>query len=57
MLLYCNSFEENFGCFGSEDKLNKLKRISMETKSIESYIQIILQKDGGAISEINRTYT
>ena len=55
MSLYCESLEAKSGWFGFEDMPNKLKRMSMEAKSRESYIQIVLLRDGGATSGINRT--
>ena len=57
MLLYCESLEVKSGWFGFEDMPNKLKRMSMEAKSRENYIQIVLQRDGGATSGVNRTHT
>ena len=57
MSLYCESLEAKSGWFGFEDIPNKLKRISMDAKSRENYIQIVLQRDGGATSGINRTHT
>ena len=57
MSLYCESLEAKSGWFGFEDMPNKLKRMSMGAKSRESYIQIVLLRDGGATSGINRTHT
>ena len=57
MSLYCESLEAKSGWFGFEDMPNKLKRMSMEAKSRENYIQIVLQRDGGVTSGINRTHT
>ena len=57
MSLYCKSLEVKSGWFGFEDMPNKLKRMSMEAKSRENYIQIVLLRDGGATSGINRTHT
>ena len=57
MSLYCKSLEAKSGWFGFEDMPNKLKRMSMEAKSRENYIQIVLQRDGGVTSGINRTHT
>ena len=57
MSLYCKSLEAKSGWFGFENMPNKLKRMSMEAKSRENYIQIVLQRDGGATSGINRTHT
>ncbi|OUZ14812.1 hypothetical protein A5869_000719 [Enterococcus cecorum] len=57
MSLYCESLEAKSGWFGLEDMPNKLKRMSMEAKSRENYIQIVLLRDGGATSGINRTHT
>ena len=57
MSLYCKSLEAKSGWFGFEDMPNKLKRMSMEAKSRENYIQIVLLRDGGATSGINRTHT
>ena len=54
MSLYCESLEAKSGWFGFEDMPNKLKRMSMEVKSRESYIQIILHRDGGATSGLYR---
>ena len=54
MSLYCESLEAKSGWFGFEDMPNKLKRMSMEAKSRESYIQIILHRDGGATSGLYR---
>ncbi len=54
MSLYCKSLEVKSGWFGFEDMPNKLKRMSMEAKSRESYIQIILHRDGGATSGLYR---
>lgn len=55
MSLYCKSLEVKSGWFEFEDMPNKLKRMSMEAKSRENYIQIILHRDGGATSGVNRT--
>lgn len=57
MSLYCKSLEAKSGWFGFKDMPNKLKRMSMEAKSRENYIQIVLQRDGGATSGVNRTHT
>ena len=57
MSLYCKLLEVKSGWFGFEDMPNKLKRMSMEAKSRENYIQIVLLRDGGATSGINRTHT
>ena len=54
MSLYCKSLEVKSGWSGFEDMPNKLKRILMEAKSRESYIQIILHRDGGATSGLYR---
>ena len=54
MSLYCESLEAKSGWFGFEDMPNKLKRMSMEVKSRESYIQIILHRDGEATSGLYR---
>ena len=57
MSLFCKSLEAKSGWFEFEDMPSKLKRMSMEAKSRENYIQIVLQRDGGATSGINRTHT